>query len=139
MRDTAKHLAQGYHSINPYLILKGTAEAIAFYQQAFGATELMRLTNAQVRIIHAEIQIGDSIVMLAEESPNYPLLRGPQGLNISPMQVHLHVTDVDAVAKQALAGVNPSILRRVVNQLRLNQNESDAAMVTNKIEEMMAG
>lgn len=80
-----KHLAEGYYSINPYLIIKGVPEATAFYQQAFGATELMRLTNAQGRIIHAEIQIGDSIVMLSEESSNYPLLRGPQGLNVLPI------------------------------------------------------
>jgi PhnB protein len=103
MPDKAKHLTEGYHSINPYMIIKGTGEALEFYKKAFGATELMRLTNAQGRIIHAEMQIGDSVVMMAEESPNYPLLRGPQGSDRSSMQVHLYVEDVDAVAQKAIA------------------------------------
>jgi PhnB protein len=114
MIETAQHLAQGYHSINPYLIVKGTAEAIEFYKQAFGATELMRLTNAQGRIIHAEVQIGDSVVMMAEESPNFPLLRGPQGLGASPVQIHLYVEDVDAVAKRAIEA-GASIIMPIVD------------------------
>ena len=85
------------------MILKGTAEALEFYRTPLGATELMRLTNTQGRIIHAEMQIGNSVVMMAEESPNYPLLRGPQGSDRSSMQIHLYVEDVDAIAKQALA------------------------------------
>lgn len=64
-----KPIPEGYHSVQPYLILNRCAEAIAFYTQAFGAREKFRMENAQGRIGHAEIEIGDSTIMLADEAP----------------------------------------------------------------------
>lgn len=102
MPGKAKHLAEGYHSITPYLIVQGAAQAIEFYKQAFGATELLRLTDATGRVRHAEVQIGDSVIMLADEPPNFSVMRGPQAFDGSSVQLFLYVVDVDAVAQRAI-------------------------------------
>ena len=70
-------IPEGYHSITPYLIVKGAADAIEFYKRAFGATELMRMPSPDGRIGHAEIRIGDSAIMLADEHPEMGY-RSPQ-------------------------------------------------------------
>ena len=67
--STVKSIPDGYHSVTPYLIIKGAADAIEFYKKAFGATELLRMPQPDGKIGHAEIKIGDSPVMLADESP----------------------------------------------------------------------
>ena len=67
------YIPQGYHTATPYLIVKGAARAIDFYKQAFGATELMRFAGPGGSIGHAEIRIGDSPIMLADEMPSVPL------------------------------------------------------------------
>ena len=97
----AKAIPEGYHSITPYLILKGAAEAMAFYQKAFGAEEIMRMPMPNGRVGHAEMRIGDSMFMLADELPEQGY-RAPQG----PPPVHLvfYCEDVDTVFKRALAG-----------------------------------
>ncbi len=66
---TVQPIPEGYHSITPYLIIKGAANAIEFYQKAFGATEFMRLDGPGGSVAHAELQIGDSRVMLGDECP----------------------------------------------------------------------
>ncbi len=91
----------GYHSITPYLILKGAADGIEFYKKAFGATEMMRMPGTNGRIGHAEIKIGDSPIMLADESPEMNA-RSPQTLGGSPITILLYVEDVDAVVKKAV-------------------------------------
>ena len=92
----------GYHSITPYLIVKGAARALEFYKKAFGATELMRLDGPGGKIGHAEIKIGDSPIMLADEHPEIGVL-SPQSLGGSSMCMLLYVPDVDRAAAQAVA------------------------------------
>src|SRR5262249_41030147 len=98
----AKPIPDGYHSITPYLIVKGAAGALDFYKKAFGATELFRLPGPDGTIGHAEIKIGDSIIMLADEHPEMDF-RGPESLGGSPFCLLLYVKDVDAAARQAKA------------------------------------
>jgi PhnB protein len=98
-----KAIPEGYHTVTPYLIVKGAAKAIAFYKQAFGAREVMRLVGPDDRIGHAEILIGNSHVMLADEHPEMGCL-GPSSSGGKPaVSLCLYVEDVDALAKQAVA------------------------------------
>jgi PhnB protein len=99
---TVKSISDGYHSVTPYLIINGASRAIEFYQQAFGAKERMRLPGLDGRIGHAEIQIGDSRVMLADESPQRGA-HSPQTLGGTPLSLMLYVEDVDAIAARAVA------------------------------------
>ena len=88
--------------IVPYLHIQGAARAIEFYQQAFGATEVLRLSEPGGRIGHAEILIGGARIMLADEYPEYGIL-GPRSLGGTSVSLHLTVPDVDAFARQAVA------------------------------------
>jgi len=92
----------GHHTITPYLMIRGAADAIEFYKKAFGATESMRDTDADGRVRHAEIRIGDSHVMIVDETPRSEM-RSVQAFGGSPMNMFLYVDDADALAKQALA------------------------------------
>jgi PhnB protein len=83
-------------------MIKGAATAIDFYKKAFGATEIMRMPQADGRVGHAEIQIGNSRVMLADEFPEMGFV-GPQTIGGTGVTLHLYVEDVDKVAKQAVA------------------------------------
>ena len=97
-----KPIPEGYHAITPYLIVKRGAEAIEFYKRAFGAVEHERMEGPGGKIRHAEITIGDSRVMLADEHPEIGAL-GPATIGGSPVSIHLYVEDVDAVVGQAVA------------------------------------
>jgi PhnB protein len=97
-----KPVPDGYHTATPYLIVKNAANAIEFYKKAFGATELMRLPGPGGRIMHAEIKIGNSPIMLADESPEMGH-RSPQSLGGTPVSLLLYLNDVDAQFQQALA------------------------------------
>jgi PhnB protein len=88
--------------IIPYLHVKGAARAIEFYRQAFGATEVLRLSEPDGRIGHAEILIGGARIMLADEYPEHGI-RGPLSLGGTSVSLHLTVPDVDAFARQAVA------------------------------------
>jgi PhnB protein len=92
----------GYHSLTPYINIKGAVDAIEFYKKAFGAIEIGRITMAGGIIGHAEIQIGDSKIMLAEEAEAWGN-KSPQTLDGSPVCLCLYVEDVDAVFAQAIA------------------------------------
>src|ERR1700746_1588688 len=98
----AKPIPDGYHTATPYLIIKEAAQAIEFYKKAFGATEVMRFAQPDGKIGHAEIKIGDSHIMLADEFPEMGA-RSPQALGGSPVSILLYVEDVDARFRQALA------------------------------------
>jgi PhnB protein len=98
----AKAIPDGYHSVTPYLIINGASEAIAFYQKAFGATELFRMPAPEGKIGHAEIKIGDSPIMLADEYPEMGY-KSPQTLGGSPVSIMIYVEDVDTVFDQAIA------------------------------------
>lgn len=110
-----KPIPDGFHSITPYLIVDGAARAIEFYKKAFGATERYRLPDPSGdRIGHAEIQIGDSIVMLADESPAMKA-EGPHALGGSPISILLYVSNVDEVVDRAVAA-GATITRPIQNQ-----------------------
>lgn len=102
MTSNVKPIPDGYHTITPYICVNDAANAIEFYKKAFGATELMRLADPSGRIGHAEVKIGDSHLMLADEFPEMNF-RSPQSLGGSPVTIHLYVEDVDAIANQAVA------------------------------------
>ncbi len=99
---SAKPIPDGYHTATPYLVVQNAASAIEFYKKAFGAEELMRLASPDGKIGHAEIKIGDSPIMLADEFPEMGY-RGPQALGGSPVSIMLYVEDVDARFNQAIA------------------------------------
>lgn len=101
MANTAKPIPDGYHSVTPYLIINGAADAIEFYKKAFGATELFRMAQPDGKIGHAEIKIGDSPIMLADEFPEMKYL-GPKSLGGSPVSILIYVEDVDTVFKRAI-------------------------------------
>ena len=89
------------HELFPYLTVRSTAEAIAFYRRAFGAEEKLRLTEPSGRIGHAEIEIGGHVVMMSDEFPEYGV-RAPGPAEKVPMILHLHVDDADKVIRQAI-------------------------------------
>jgi PhnB protein len=97
-----KTIPDGYHSATPYLVVDGATRAIDFYKRAFGAKELMRIPAPGDRVGHAEIKIGDSVIMLADEHPDIHA-RGPQHYGGSPVSILLYVEDVDTLFKQAIA------------------------------------
>jgi PhnB protein len=92
----------GYHTLTPYLIVDGAARALAWYTEAFGAREVMRLSAPGGKVGHAEIEIGDSRVMLADESPAMNA-KAPGAFGGSPVSLHLYVPEVDATIAQAVA------------------------------------
>ena len=102
MANQVKPIPDGYHTVTPYLIVKGAAEAIEFYKKAFGATELFRMPQPDGKIGHAEIRIGDSPIMLADEFPEMKYLSA-QTLGGTPVSILLYVPDVDSVFNQAIA------------------------------------
>jgi len=97
-----KPVPEGYHTVTPYLVLQGAAAALDFYKRAFSAEELVRMPGPGGRVMHAEIKIGDSMVMLADESPERGY-RGPHALGGTPVSICLYVEDVDSLAAQAVA------------------------------------
>ena len=109
-----KPIPEGYHTATPYLIIKDAAKAIEFYKRAFGAKEMMRMSQPDGRIGHAEIKIGDSPIMLADEFPEMGA-RSPQSLGGSPVSILLYVEDVDAFAKQAVTA-GTKVIRPVKDQ-----------------------
>ncbi|BBB62127.1 hypothetical protein UNDKW_3854 [Undibacterium sp. KW1] len=90
-----------YRGATTYLIIKGAAAALEFYAAAFAANELVRLDDGNGKIMHAEISIGDALLMLADEFPDMGY-RGPQSLGGSSVSIHLYVDDVDAVFGRAV-------------------------------------
>ena len=97
-----KPIPDGYHTVTPYLYIREAAKALAFYQKAFGAKEKFRMNGPDGKIAHAEIEIGDSPIMLTDENPQMGA-RSPQTLGGSGSSLMLYVKDVDTLFKQALA------------------------------------
>jgi PhnB protein len=97
-----KPVPEGYHTVTPYLICKGAAAAIEYYKKVFGATELIRHGAPDGQVGHAEIKIGDSVIMLADEFPDLKFL-SPVTIGGTAVAIMLYVADVDAVFKRALA------------------------------------
>ena len=99
---SVKPVPDGYHTVTPYMTIKGAAEALEFYKKAFGATELMRLLGPDGQVGHAELQIGNSRIMMADEFPQAEC-KSPQTLGGTSMGLLLYVEDVDAFVARALA------------------------------------
>src|SRR5262245_56150988 len=97
-----KAVPDGYHNITPYLIIDGAAKALDFYKQVFGAKERMRMPGPGGKVGHAEITIGDSMVMLADEHPEMGA-RAPRAFGGSAVSIMMYVNDVDATVKTAVA------------------------------------
>jgi PhnB protein len=115
MASKAKPVPEGYHTVTPYLSVKGGQAALAFYQRAFGAEVVDQLDMPDGRLGHAEIQIGDSRLMLADEAPEMPdaVASSPVALGGTTVGLCLYVDDVDALFKRAVdAG---AVVRRPVS------------------------
>ena len=97
-----KAIPDGYHSVTPYLIIDGASRALDYYKRVFGATERMRMPGPEGKIGHAEISIGDSMIMLADEHPEMGA-RAPRTVGGSAVSIMLYVNDVDATVKTAVA------------------------------------
>lgn len=114
MAGKVKPIPKGYHTATPYLIVKGAADALNFYKRAFDGEELMRVADPSGKVGHAEIKIGNSPIMLADEFPEMGY-RGPQSLGGSPVSILLYVEDVDAQFNQAVAA-GAKVLKPVADQ-----------------------
>jgi PhnB protein len=99
--STVRPIPEGHHSLAPYLYVRGAARAMDFYARAFGAQELFHMPAADGKISHAEMQIGDSVLMLADENPAIGA-RAPEGLDGAASSVFLYVADVDSVFEKAV-------------------------------------
>ncbi len=102
MASQVRPIPEGYHTVTPYLICDGASQAIEFYKKAFGAVESMRMAMPNGKIGHAEIKIGDSFIMLADDSPEVGA-RSPQHYGGSPINVLLYVENTDAMLAQAVS------------------------------------
>jgi len=112
--SSVPYIPKGYNSVTPYLVIKGATQAIEYYKAVFGATEVMRMPDPSGRIGHAELKIGDSHIMLADEFPemNY---RAPVMDGSSPVSILLYVEDVDSIVERAVAA-GAKILKPVQDQ-----------------------
>jgi PhnB protein len=114
-----KPIPEGYHSVTPYLIVKGAAAALDFYRKAFGAKELFRFPMPDGQIAHAEMKIGDSHIMLADEPQDKEHqemgMKAPRSLGGTAVGIMLYVEDVDAIGRQAVAAGAREV-RPVVDQ-----------------------
>jgi PhnB protein len=109
-----KPIPDGYHNLTPYLIVDGAAKAIDFYKKVFGATEKMRMPAPGGKVGHAELTLGDSMIMLADEHPEMDH-RGPHAYKGAAVSLMVYVQDVDATVKTALAS-GAKVIRPVENQ-----------------------
>ena len=109
-----KPIPDGYHNMTPYLIVSGAAKAIEFYTKVFGATEKMRMPSPGGKIGHAELTLGDSMIMLADEHPEIGA-RAPSAYGGSAVSLMVYVPDVDATVATATAA-GAKIVRPVENQ-----------------------
>jgi uncharacterized glyoxalase superfamily protein PhnB len=100
-KPAVKPIPDGMRTVTPHLVCAGASDAIEFYKKAFGATEIMRMPGPAGKLMHAQIQIGDSAVMLVDEMPEWGAL-GPKSLKGSPVTIHLYVENADTFAKRAI-------------------------------------
>lgn len=97
-------IPQGFHSITPYLVIKGAAQAIEYYKKVFGATEVARMNMPDGKVGHAELQIGDSRIMLGDENPGMGQgYASAATIGASPVSLYLYLPDVDRVVENAVA------------------------------------
>lgn len=101
MTTKVKAIPDGYHTATPYLVIKGAGKAIEFYKEVFGATETVRMLALDGNVMHAEIKIGDSMIMLSDECPDWNAL-GPLTIGGTTVSIVLYVEDVDTVVNGAV-------------------------------------
>ena len=107
MATKTQAIPKGYHTVTPSLFVAGAAKAIDFYKKAFGAEEVMRFPAPDGTIMHAELRIGDSTIMLGDEMPDYGG-KGPKAYGGTPVSFFIYRENVDAAWKQAVdAGAKP--------------------------------
>src|SRR5262245_662364 len=99
---SVKAIPARHPTSSPYLAIKKAAEALEFYKKAFGANEIYKLMMPDGRLGHAEIRLGDSVIMMADEFPEFGG-KAPQTLGGSPVSIHLYVEDVDGFVKRAVS------------------------------------
>jgi PhnB protein len=110
------HIPKGYHAVTPYLIIKGAAQAIEYYKNVFGATELFRMDGPDGKVGHAELQIGDSHIMLADENPSMGTGHASAAtIGGSPVSLYLYLPEVDTVVGRAVAA-GARVLKPVQDQ-----------------------
>ena len=119
-KKSVQPIPEGHPAVSPYLIVDDATRALEFYKKAFGARELMRHAGPDGRIGHAEVRIGDSVIMLADEHPEVNA-RSPKTIGGTPVSLHVYVKDVDAVARQA-AGAGAKVVRPVQTQFYGDRN-----------------
>lgn len=102
MGENVKPVPEGLHTLTPHIVCAGAAEAIEFYKKAFGATEFMRMPGPDGKLMHASVKIGDSMLMLVDEMPQWGAL-GPKARNGTSVTIHLAVANVDEVVAQAVS------------------------------------
>jgi PhnB protein len=129
-----KPIPDGYHSATPYLMVKGAAAAIDFYKRAFGATELFRMADPQGVIGHAEIRIGDSVIMLADDQPG-ATCHGPRSLGGSTVGLLIYLENVDTVFTRALDAGGKS-LRPLANQFYGDRSGTHVWTVATHVEDV---
>jgi len=101
MAAEVKAIPKGYHTITPNLVLRDAAKAIEFYKKAFGAEQVMSMPGPSGKVMHAELRIGDSVVMLADEMPEMGS-RSPATFGGSPVSFYVYLDKVDAAWKRAV-------------------------------------
>ena len=114
MANKANTIPEGYHSVTPYMTLRDAVSAIDFYRRAFGAELVMKLDMPDGKIAHAEIRIGDSVIMMSEENEEWGN-KSPLTLGGSPMFLMIYLPDVDAAFAKALAA-GATVVRPVEDQ-----------------------
>ena len=103
MTGKVKPIPEGFHTVTPYLIIKDAASAIEFYKKVFGAIELELITDAEGKVRHGEIKIGDSPLMITDEPPEFPEWLSPSSRGGTPVHIYLYVEDADSVFNHAIA------------------------------------
>ena len=111
---SVKPIPGGFHTVTPYLTINGAAAAIEFYKKAFAAEEIVKYPAPGGKIGHAQIKIGDSTIMLADEYPEMNV-RGPKSLGGTSVSLYVHVPDVDTVTNRAIAA-GAKVLRPLQNE-----------------------
>ena len=99
--SNVRPIPEGYSSVTPYLYIKGASSAVEFYKKVFGAAEILRMPGPNGQIMHAELKIGDSMIMLSDEHPEMGAL-SPQSVGGTATGLHVYVKNVDAVVKRAV-------------------------------------
>jgi PhnB protein len=112
--SNVKPIPDGYHSVTPYLFIRGAGRAIDFYKKVFGATEIVRLPGPIGQIMHAELKIGDSIIMMADENPKMGAM-SPQTAGGISVSLHVYIENVDDVVQKAIDS-GAKLLRPIANQ-----------------------